>query len=151
MNGFCIIGALVVGNFNVEEHASKAVDAARRLRQLLSHGEKTDKQILIGAVADINSTDIHFFVSQSENGSSLDSVSSVMYENNAEKYIWERGCLIRCELPISVPLYIPLNSPSGEVESVALFSYHNLWMLEGYSAYSFSVLVNVKLCLLQNA
>ncbi|XP_038895920.1 probable Ufm1-specific protease [Benincasa hispida] len=112
LKGFYIIGALVVGNFNVQEHASNAIDAARRLSQLLSHGEKTEKQIFIGAAADINSTDIHFFVSQSENGTSLDSVSSVMYENNPEKYIWERGCLLRCELPISIPLYFPLDSPS---------------------------------------
>ncbi|XP_023519229.1 probable Ufm1-specific protease [Cucurbita pepo subsp. pepo] len=112
LKGFYIIGALVVGNFNVEEHARKAIDAARRLNQFLSHGEKSEKQLLIGAVADFNSTDIHFFISESGNGTSLDSVSSVMYENNPEKYIWERGCLLRCELPISVPLYIPLDSPS---------------------------------------
>ncbi|TYJ99214.1 putative Ufm1-specific protease [Cucumis melo var. makuwa] len=112
LKGFSIVGALVVGNFNVDEHASQAIDAARKLNQILSHGEKTEKQLLIGAVADINSVDIHFFVSRSENDTSLDSVSSVMYENNPEKYIWERGCLLRCELPISVPLYIPLDSPS---------------------------------------
>ncbi|XP_022137398.1 probable Ufm1-specific protease isoform X2 [Momordica charantia] len=112
LKGFYIIGAWVVGNFNVEEHASKAIDAARRLSQLLSHGEKAETQLMIGAVADINSTDIHFFVSESENCKSIDSVPSVIYENNPEKYIWERGCLLRCELPINVPLYIPFDSPS---------------------------------------
>lgn len=131
MKGFHIIGALVVGNFNVEEHARKAIGAVRRLSQLLSHGEKTDKRLLIGAVADIDSTDIHFFVSESENGTSLDSVSSVIYENNPEKYVWEKGCLLRCELPINIPLYIPLVSSSGEVTRWLLFSYHNLLHVRG--------------------
>ena len=130
LKGFYIVGALVVGNSNVDERASQAIDAARKLNQILSHGENTEKKLLIGAVADINSADIHFFVSQSENDTSLDSVSSVVYENNPEKYIWERGCLLRCELPISMPLYIPLDSPSGELKSVALFSYHNRCILE---------------------
>lgn len=139
MKGFYIIGALVVGNFNVEEHARKAIDAARRLNQFLSHGEKSEKQLLIGAVADFNSTDIHFFISESGNGTSLDSVSSVMYENNPEKYIWERGCLLRCELPISVPLYIPLDSPSGEVKTGGfLFSYHNFLHVRGMQCFTLS-------------
>lgn len=88
-----------------------AIDAARRLRKLLFD----ENREMIGAVADINNTgNIQFFVSVSENSTSLELVTSVIYEDHPEKYVWEKGCLLRCELPIKFPVYFPLNNPSGK-------------------------------------
>ncbi|XP_059442922.1 probable Ufm1-specific protease isoform X2 [Corylus avellana] len=107
--GFDVIGALVIGNSESEKNARMAIDAARRLRKLLFD----ENREMIGAVADINNTgNIQFFVSVSENSTSLELVTSVVYEDHPEKYVWEKGCLLRCELPIKFPVYFPLNNPS---------------------------------------
>lgn len=117
MRGFHVIGALITGNSDFEQSPGKAIDAARKLRKLLSgdgFGGKLDKQEVIGAVADSETGDVHFFVSRSENSASLESVTHVVYEDHPEKYVWDNGCLLRCELPIKLPIYYPLKSPSGK-------------------------------------
>ncbi|XP_059657236.1 probable Ufm1-specific protease [Cornus florida] len=112
--GFTVIGALIVGNnLNLERIAGEAIDASRKLREFLEgddNGGKLGDQSLIGAVLDSNVGEVRFFVSRSGNSSKIGAVSDVVYEENAEKYVWERGCMLRCELPIKLPLYYSVNS-----------------------------------------
>ncbi|KAM7471478.1 hypothetical protein LguiA_009661 [Lonicera macranthoides] len=113
--GFDVIGALIVGNDSddFKRISSEAISASSKLRNFLSgnvNGESSGNPDLIGAVVDSN-TDVHFCVSSSENSSRFEIVTSVVYDDQPEKYIWESGCILRCELPIKLPLYYPVNSP----------------------------------------
>ncbi|CAJ1974999.1 unnamed protein product [Sphenostylis stenocarpa] len=105
--GFELIGALASGGDSV---ARAALDAALALRKLL-YGEGTDRP-LIGAVCGSDSGDMRFFVSESGNATSLESVASIIEERDSEKCLWENGCLLHCELPIKLPLYYPLKNPT---------------------------------------
>ncbi|CAN6585478.1 unnamed protein product [Malus baccata var. baccata] len=113
LKGFEVIGALIVANSSDGKSASgEAIAAARRLRKLLSgEREKVDGQQVIGAVADFSGGDIQFFVSKSASLTSFEAVN-VLYEDHPEKYVWERGCLLRCELPFKLPIYHPVNRPN---------------------------------------
>lgn len=113
--GFGVIGALIVANSDIEKNAEKAIDAARRLKELLSgSGEMgTEREDALAAVADLGTAEVHFFSSKSSNSKSVERVASVVYEDHSEKYVWERGCLLRCQLPIRLPIYYPVNKPSG--------------------------------------
>ncbi|XP_073142451.1 probable Ufm1-specific protease isoform X2 [Henckelia pumila] len=115
--GFEIIGALIVQekeDRKVEKVASDAVSAVRSLRKTLYGGDSRE-QVLIGAVLDLNhgnsERDIHFFISKKGNSKSVEQVSRVVYEEQPEKYIWERGCIVRCELSLKLPLYFPVSNP----------------------------------------
>lgn len=120
LRGFHVIGALVVGSkCDLERVAGEAADASRRMRKFLygdEYGGKLGNQDLIGAVADSESGEIHFFVSRGENPAGLECVSSVIYEDNSGKYVWDTGCLLHCVLPIKLPFYFPVNSPSDAGE-----------------------------------
>uniref|UniRef100_A0A2N9F7T2 Ufm1-specific protease n=1 Tax=Fagus sylvatica TaxID=28930 RepID=A0A2N9F7T2_FAGSY len=113
LKGFDVIGALVIGNSNSEKNVNEAIDAASRLRKLFSNGGgDLENKETIGAFADLNSTgDIQFFVSKSESSNSLELVTSVVYEDRPEKFVWETGCLLRCEVPIRFPVYFPVENP----------------------------------------
>ncbi|KAL2346987.1 hypothetical protein Fmac_000987 [Flemingia macrophylla] len=101
--GFEVIGTLA-------SDAGAAVHSARALRGLL-YGEGTDRPV-IGAVRGSDSGDLRFFVSESGNAASLEPVTSVIEEQHPEKYVWENGCLLHCELPIKLPLYYALKNPT---------------------------------------
>ncbi|XP_047179332.1 probable Ufm1-specific protease [Vigna umbellata] len=105
--GFEIIGAVASGE---DSDARAAVDAARSLRKLL-YREGTDRP-LIGAVCGSDSGDMRFFVSESGNTTSLEAVPSVIEERDSEKCLWENACLLRCELPIKLPLYYAPKNPT---------------------------------------
>lgn len=114
--GFRIIGALIIKNSDVEKNAREAVDSARKLQRHLS-GEaeaELDVPVVIAAVADLETGDNKFFVSRSGNSNNIEAVEYVIYDDNPHKYVWDRGCLIRCELPLKLPFYYPVNNPSGE-------------------------------------
>ncbi|KAA8540731.1 hypothetical protein F0562_024350 [Nyssa sinensis] len=115
LKGFDVIGALIVGkDSNSEQIPGEVFDACGKMRKLLSgddNGGKLGNQRLIGAVVDSNTGDVRFFVSKSGDLNGIESVTSVVYEANPEKYIWERGCILRCELPIKLPMYYPVNNP----------------------------------------
>ncbi|KAF3436738.1 hypothetical protein FNV43_RR19485 [Rhamnella rubrinervis] len=102
VKGFVLIGALIVANSDIEKNAKKAIDAAHTLKKLLSSGGElgTEDEDALGAVADL------------VNSKSIERVTLVEYEDHYEKYVWEWGCLLRCELPIRLPIYYPVNSPS---------------------------------------
>lgn len=104
--GFEVIGALIVGasNSNVEGSARDAMDASGRMRKALSQSETRS---LVGAVVDPSSGGIRFFVSNSV----FESATSVVYEDQPQKYVWERGCILSCELPIKLPVYYSLKDP----------------------------------------
>ncbi|XP_057472814.1 probable Ufm1-specific protease [Actinidia eriantha] len=110
LRGFEVIGALIVGNNpNFERVAGEAISASRELRKAL--GRDSEDRELVGGVADLETGDVSFFVSKSENLTSLESVSDVIYEDQPEKYVWEIGCLLRCEVQIKMPVYCPVDSP----------------------------------------
>lgn len=106
--GFEVIGALASGDNDADARA--AIDAARGLRNLL-YGEGTDRPV-IGAVCGSDSDELRFFVSESGNATKVEFVESVIEERDAEKCVWENGCLLHCELPIKLPFYYALNNPS---------------------------------------
>lgn len=128
MRGFHIIGALFVGSkCELERVAGEAAYASLRMRKFLYGDEyegKSGKQDLIGAVSDTESGEMSFFVSKGGNPTELERVSSVIYEDDSGKYVWDIGCLLHCELPIKLPLYFPVNNQSGEFFSFC----HILWI-----------------------
>ncbi|KAK4264456.1 hypothetical protein QN277_025630 [Acacia crassicarpa] len=112
IKGFEIIGALTFGNSDFEENARKSVDAACGLRKLLYGESQCENQPVIGAVAGLDGSDMRFFISESGHETSLESVTSIVYEDHPENYVWEKGCLLRCELPVKLPVYYAVNNPS---------------------------------------
>ncbi|PIA51486.1 hypothetical protein AQUCO_01100373v1 [Aquilegia coerulea] len=121
LRGFNVIGALVVvvenQNQNWEEHTRKAIESTRRIRKLLCRGD--ERLDLVGAAADLSSGDIRYFICSNGSSSKVESVSNVVYEESPEKFVWEKGCLLRCELEMKLPIYYPVNKPS---DSVGVFS-----------------------------
>ncbi|XAR67950.1 hypothetical protein NMG60_11002905 [Bertholletia excelsa] len=121
--GLEVVGALILGNeSNVEKVARDSVDASRRLRSLLAGNDdrrNAESRGLIGAVADSSTNIVRFFVSGACNSTGIESIDDVIYEDLPEKYIWERGCVFRCHLPIKLPLYCPIDSPK-EAEEIYL-------------------------------
>ena len=113
VNGFEIIGALIFGDSDLEKNALKATDAARGLSKLLYGEVKSENQAVVGAVAGLDGSAVLFFISKNVYATSLQSITSVTYEDHPEKYVWEKGCLVRCELPIQLPVYYPVNNPQG--------------------------------------
>ncbi|KAJ8642787.1 hypothetical protein MRB53_004535 [Persea americana] len=113
LRGFDIVGALYVKDSAWEENAYKAAEASRSMRKLL-YGFDLNGD-MIGAAADLATDDIQFFVSGP--GQSLKAFDTVVFENYPEKFVWEVGCLLRCELTMKLPIYIPINRPS-EAEKI---------------------------------
>ncbi|KAI4343667.1 hypothetical protein L6164_010988 [Bauhinia variegata] len=111
LKGFEIIGALTFGNSDLESNARKAIDAARALRKLLCGESKCENKAVIGAVGSSDTGDVKFFVSRSRNATSIESITSILYEDHPDKYVWEKGCLLRCEFPIKLPVYYLVNNP----------------------------------------
>nr|XP_004299176.2 PREDICTED: probable Ufm1-specific protease isoform X2 [Fragaria vesca subsp. vesca] len=113
--GFHVVGALVVADSDEEKRGGEAVAAARRLRKLMCRGsERLDEQGVIGAVAESRGGGIRFYVSKSESCERFECVD-VVYDDDPERFVWERGCLIWCELPLKLPSYYPVNKPSDTV------------------------------------
>ncbi|VFQ84804.1 unnamed protein product [Cuscuta campestris] len=108
--GLEVIGAMVVEKgCDFKQTAGFAIEAASKLRKILCGSETQD---LIGAVVDLNcGGNAQFFASRA--GGELESISCVSQEEKPEKFVWGRGCLIRCELPIKLPLYYPLHNPKA--------------------------------------
>lgn len=97
--------------------AGEAIDASRKLRKFLyDNNGGGDGGEFVGAVVDLDNCDggVKFFVSSPGNLNGVEAVSEVVYEDEPEKYVWERGCLLRCQLPIKLPFYYPVNRPNGE-------------------------------------
>ncbi|KAG5582470.1 hypothetical protein H5410_053097 [Solanum commersonii] len=112
--GFEVIGALIVGkDCNFDKTAREAINAACNLRKSLSSDASLGNLELIGAVVDLNNAkDVRFFVSKDGKMDSVESVSSIVYEDNPEKFVWERGCLLHCALQVKLPLYYQPSKPN---------------------------------------
>ncbi|MED6124169.1 hypothetical protein PIB30_056579 [Stylosanthes scabra] len=108
LKGFEVIGALASG---AGAEAQAAVDSARGLRKLLYGEEEGENRLVIGVVA-AGSGELKFFVSESGKPNSLEEIDSIVEEEHLEKYVWESGCLVRCELPIKLPVYYSLKNTS---------------------------------------
>ncbi|KAG6473736.1 hypothetical protein ZIOFF_067653 [Zingiber officinale] len=102
---------------NAQKSKTKAVRVSNNLYECL-HGP--GEHDLIGATTDLMTDDIHFFVSCLANIEKMEVVRSVIYDDNPEKYIWEKGCLLRCNLEFKLPIFIPLNKTSDVAEIVSL-------------------------------
>lgn len=116
-----MIGALIVHDkdgMKVEKVAGDAISAVRSFRKA-QYGNDREDQVLIGAVLDLNSgiseQDLQFFISRADNSYKLDKVSNVDYEDQPEKEVWEKGCMVCCELPLKLPLYYASDNPKGEL------------------------------------
>lgn len=112
IKGFDVIGALVAGGSSSEDgekNAREAIGWARKLREFVigGGGENLENRELIGAVAGLSGGDVKFFVERNGN---VTAVNSVVYEENQENFVWERGCLFRCNLPIKMPVYFPVKN-----------------------------------------
>ncbi|XP_060204506.1 probable Ufm1-specific protease [Lycium barbarum] len=112
--GFEVIGALIVGkDCTFEKIAGEAINAACNLRKSLSFDSNLGNSELIGAVVDLNNAkDVRFFVSKDGKLDSIESVSSIVYEDNPEKFVWERGCLLHSALHVKLPLYYQPSNPN---------------------------------------
>ena len=52
----------------------------------------------------------------------MEALSSVVYEHNPEEYLWERGCLLRCEMTLKVPVYVPVDKTSDLDDAFSLLT-----------------------------
>lgn len=121
LKGFDVIGALIVGKSDSEKTAARAVEATRKLKKLLTGTTKRENEETIGAVADPDTGDIRFFLSETESSTNFELVNPVSYGDNPEKFVWESGCLLLCQLPIKLPVCYPVNKPSGSLFSLSLY------------------------------
>ncbi|CAA0813359.1 Probable Ufm1-specific protease [Striga hermonthica] len=105
-----------------ERIASDAILAASEFRKIL-YGKDSQNQVLIGAALDVNSAGgdsaLQFFISRTGNTNNLEKVSTVVCEDQPKKEVWQRGCIIRCELPLKLPLYYAPNNPKGIEDAYA--------------------------------
>ncbi|CAN0900887.1 Probable Ufm1-specific protease [Linum grandiflorum] len=114
LKGFEVIGALLVGSLDTETAAREAIDSARKLRKLLYDGEaNSTNHGLLGAVSGSDTGDLRFFVCRDEKSTNIHAINSVVYEDHPENYIWEKGCFFRCELPLKLPFFVPVDNQSG--------------------------------------
>lgn len=109
-----MIGALILGRHGESGVIAKeAVDSALKLRNSLSGFDDSASLDLIGGSVDSNGGEIRFFLSKSGNGKDLVPVSSIVYEQEPEKLIWDSGYLLCCDLPIRLPIYVSASKESG--------------------------------------
>ncbi|KAG8388515.1 hypothetical protein BUALT_Bualt02G0133600 [Buddleja alternifolia] len=123
--GFEVIGAVIVHDKNdakIEKVARDAISAVRSFRKTLYSNDIED-QVLIGAVLDLNcgsgERDLQFFISGTGNRGNLEKVSTLVYEDQPQKEVWEKGCIVRCELSLKLPLYYALNNPKDAESAYA--------------------------------
>lgn len=109
--GFDIVGALLVGGEGSDADATRALELARVLRERLlgvaaSHG-------MVGGCMDASSGEIRFVVSKSGERDAAEGLD-VVWEDDPGTLLWEKGCLLRCELLLKLPLYVPADEISGK-------------------------------------
>ncbi|GAB2240863.1 hypothetical protein Droror1_Dr00021381 [Drosera rotundifolia] len=110
IKGFDVIGALiVVKSGDLERIGRVAIEAARRMREFL--GSNGVGSMVGGVVVDGDEGKVRFFVSESSDESDVERVDDVVYveEAKAGREVWEGGCLVRCEVPIRLPVYVPVD------------------------------------------
>nr|CAB3461927.1 unnamed protein product [Digitaria exilis] len=98
------------GNEGSDADAARALELARALRERLlgvaaSHG-------MVGGCMDASSGEIRFVASESGGRDAAEGLE-VVWEDDPGTLLWEKGCLLRCELPLKLPLYVPADEISG--------------------------------------
>ncbi|KAI4342509.1 hypothetical protein MLD38_027131 [Melastoma candidum] len=121
IKGFCVIGALAFQkDGSTDQVARKAANTALELKKFLvldgAGSDNAENGWVIGAVGDSDTGDIQFFASGDGGRSQLQTVPSVVYDIDPDKYIWEKGCLLHCQLPIKLPFFYPMNNPADASE-----------------------------------
>lgn len=107
-----MVGALFVGNQTREENAKKAIEASIRVRELLFSDKETCE--MIGASSDMITKDVSFFVSGSGKSETLEFIPNIISEDCPERFLWENGCLLRCDLSLTLPMYVGIDKSSGK-------------------------------------
>ncbi|KAG0461137.1 hypothetical protein HPP92_021434 [Vanilla planifolia] len=115
LRGFDIVGAISIGEGDAEFNARKVAEASRTMRKYLS--ANAGYHDMIGAHADVNSEEIKYFLSEKENPKEIVEIKTVIYENDPAKFVWGKGCLIRCELFLKIPIYA-LGRRTSDVEVI---------------------------------
>ncbi|KAG0450047.1 hypothetical protein HPP92_026958 [Vanilla planifolia] len=115
LRGFDIIGAISIGEGDAEFNARKVAEASRTMRKYLS--ANAGYHDMIGAHADVNGEEIKYFLSEKENPKEIVEIETVIYENDPAKFVWGKGCLIRCELFLKIPIYA-LGRRTSDVELI---------------------------------
>ncbi|KAJ6824772.1 putative Ufm1-specific protease isoform X1 [Iris pallida] len=118
LRGFDIVGALFIGNGSWEESAIKAIEASCEMSKFLFDDNRS--YIMIGSAADLNTGDIHFVSGVAK--SKTDVINNIVYEHTPEEYLWENGCLLRCDLAFRLPVYIPKDKQSDSEEIFSLLA-----------------------------
>ncbi|KAL6623082.1 hypothetical protein ACP70R_032961 [Stipagrostis hirtigluma subsp. patula] len=137
--GFDIVGALLVGGEGSGADATRALELARALRERL-FGERASHG-MVGGCMDSATGEIRFVASEN-GGSEAVEGAEVLWEDEPGRLLWEKGCLLRCELPLKLPLYFPTDMSGIEerfsslIESTAakLRDPHVCFLLEGPTA-----------------
>jgi hypothetical protein len=109
--GFDIVGALLVGGEGSHADAAHALELACALRERLlgvavSH-------VMVGGSMDATSGKIRFVASESSGTDAVEGLD-VVWEDEQGRLLWEKGCLLHCELPLKLPLYVPADEISGK-------------------------------------
>ncbi|VAI77008.1 unnamed protein product [Triticum turgidum subsp. durum] len=138
---FDIVGGLFVGSANFESDAGRALELAGELRERL-FGERASHG-MVGGCVDASTGDIRFLVSES-GGSEVVEGQEVLWGDEPGRSLLEKGCLLRCELQLQLPLYLPSDETmsgiearfSSLIESTAanLRSPHVSYLVEGPTA-----------------
>uniref|UniRef100_A0A0E0FBC5 Probable Ufm1-specific protease n=1 Tax=Oryza meridionalis TaxID=40149 RepID=A0A0E0FBC5_9ORYZ len=106
VRGFDIVGAVHVGSAD----AGGALELARAVRERL-YGERASHG-MVGGCVELGSGEIRFVVSEGDGVEAVE-VTEVVWEDDPGRLLWEKGCLLRCELPLKLPLYVPSDDTSG--------------------------------------
>ncbi|EEC69103.1 hypothetical protein OsI_38010 [Oryza sativa Indica Group] len=67
---------------------------------------------MVGGCVELGSGEIRFVVSEGDGVEAVE-VTEVVWEDDPGRLLWEKGCLLRCELPLKLPLYVPSDDTSG--------------------------------------
>ncbi|KAJ1270678.1 hypothetical protein BS78_06G070200 [Paspalum vaginatum] len=102
--GFDIVGALLVGGESSDADASSALEVAQELRQRLFGVAAS--HCMVGGYMDAATGGIRFVASESGGTNAVEG-SEVVWEDEPGRRLWEKGCLLRCKLPLKLPLYHP--------------------------------------------
>ncbi|KAJ3701688.1 hypothetical protein LUZ61_005393 [Rhynchospora tenuis] len=124
VRGFDIIGALFVGSQNWKEDTNKAIEASHKLRECL-YDDKVSHS-MVAALSNAESSEIQFCVSAK---STVSEVESVLYEDNPENILWDKGCLLRCQMALKLPLYSPLHEKLDCERTVSSLAKHAIGRL----------------------
>ncbi|KAJ0977334.1 hypothetical protein J5N97_012808 [Dioscorea zingiberensis] len=110
LRGFDVIGALIVCEGKLEENASRAVEVSFKMRKFLFNSQ--EECDLIGATSNLESSEIHFFFSEAMKPKNIEALGNIVYDDCPENYVWETGCLLRCELELKLPVFVPVSRMS---------------------------------------